>query len=660
MNKNSNPATEKALAFYKEMVLIRTFEEKVLELFNKGILRGTTHVCIGQEAVATGACSALKKEDYITSNHRGHGHLIARGCCPEKLMAELFGKENGYSKGTGGSQHIAVKELNFLGSNGITAGSIPIATGAALQIKFASTNAISAVFTGDGATAQGTFHESLNMASVMKLPLLIIVENNKYAMSTPLTKTCPFERIAKRADGYGIESITVDGNDPFMVASAVADAREYIIKENRPYLIEAVTTRLKGHSRSDDCSYIPEGLIEEWHSCDPIKQMEEILGEHETNQDELDSIKKKIVSTIDNIIKSAQTGKAFPVEEYTKNIFAGSPETDIKKQNKKYNLTYAQAINKALDDSLKDNKQVILLGEDIAEYGGAFKVTRDLFEKYGSKRIINTPISENSFTGMAVGAAMAGMRPVVEIMFMDFIMLALDQIANHAAKFSQIYGGQYNIPITIRTPAGGRRGYGATHSQSLESLLFKIPGLKIFSPYSIQDAYGLTMQAIGDNNPVILLEHKLLYSEKGTLDFSKELKAPGKAAVLKEGKDLTIISYSYMLKYVMEAAEVLEQNEVSAEVIDLRTIVPLDIESLTERVVETQKVVVVEEGTLTGGIGSELAARIQEKCFGYLEAPVLRVAARDSAIPACKDLEDKILPQVQDILDAAKRLLGFS
>ncbi|MHC4870533.1 MAG: alpha-ketoacid dehydrogenase subunit alpha/beta [Planctomycetota bacterium] len=659
MNQSKLTPTEKALFFYKEMLRIRLFEEKILQLFKNGQLRGTTHVCIGQEAVAAGACSSLKQEDYITSNHRGHGHILARGAEAGRLMAELFGKVTGYSKGIGGSQHTAVKELNFLGSNGITGGGIPIAAGAALQIKLSEKKAVSVCFTGDGATAQGTFHESLNIAAVMNLPLLVVVENNQYAMSTPLSSTCPVSSIAARADSYNIESITIDGNDPFMVESTVETARGKIISTGRPYLIEALTTRLKGHSRSDDCAYIPSGIIADWHSIDPVTRITDILDEHNTDKELIDNIKSSINEEIENAVAFAEKSEYMKIDEYKSHLFVESKNYSQPEQNKSVEISYAEAINLALDHELSDNSEVILLGEDIAEYGGAFKITKGLFEKYGKERIINTPISENSFTGIATGAAMTGLRPVVEIMFMDFILLALDQIANHAAKFSAIYSGQYNVPLTLRTPAGGRRGYGATHSQCLESIIMKFPGIKIFCPYSIADAYFMTRAAVSDDNPVLLVEHKLLYQKMETLDLSNTYNSPEKAEILREGGDLTIISYSHMLNFALEAAEILSKQDISAEIINLRSLSPLDAETLIKSVTKTQKALIAEEGCLTGGIGAEVASLLQDGCFGYLDAPVLRVAAADLPVPVSKKLEDQILPRTSDILQSVEQLLNF-
>ncbi len=643
------------LIHYQNILRIRLFEEKVLNLFYNGMIRGTTHVCIGQEAVAVGACSSLDNSDYITSNHRGHGHLIARGASLDRLMAELFGKEDGYSRGAGGSQHIAVAELNFLGSNGITGGGIPIATGAALKIKLKKQKAISVCFTGDGATAQGTFHESLNMASVMELPLLVIVENNQYAMSTHLSATSPTKVIANRTKGYNIKAITIDGNDVRAVEQAVKEAKEYIIKNNCPFLIEAMTTRLKGHSRSDDCSYIDPNTIKKWKEKGPVLNIEnEIRKTHNLDFD-FDSIKEKISTEIQSAITFAQNSNFLDFKKYQQNNIKSTTIKIKPKQTKDY--SYMQAINLALSDELQNNGKVVLLGEDIAKYGGAFKVTKDLFEKFGEKRIINTPICENSFVGMAIGAAMSGMRPVVEIMFMDFILLALDQIANHAAKFPTIYAGEYSVPLTIRTPAGGRRGYGATHSQCFESILAKIPGLMVVSPFTVNDAYHQTRQAINCDSPVIIVEHKGLYSQRGEIDFSTSISI-NKARILRKGSDITIISYSQMLQLSLEAANALASENISAEVIDLRCLNPIDIETIVASVIKTGKVIFAEEGNKTGGIGSEVTSLIQEKCFGYLEAPIVRIAAVDIAIPAAKPLEEQTLPQIQDIIKAVKKLIA--
>ncbi|MBN1257111.1 MAG: dehydrogenase E1 component subunit alpha/beta, partial [Planctomycetes bacterium] len=589
---------------------------------------------------------------------------LARGADLKRMMAELFGRRDGYSLGVGGSQHMAAAEVGFLGSNGISGGGLPIAVGAGLAQKLAvcaePAGAVLA-FLGDGASAQGTFHESVNLAEIWKLPVIFLVENNQYAMGTPVEETCPDGKIARRAQGYGIPGVSIDGNDPLAVEAAVREARTRAVGGKGPTLIEAITYRATGHSRSDQRDYITEDEIDSWNERDPITTIENKLLAAGGKQEDFDALLAELCREMDEAAEIARQGALLSPGEYYKlpqNKLqpATLPKLD-KTQAEAKDCTYADAIYQALARALSD-PAVILLGEDIAEYGGAFKITRDLWERFGKQRVRNTPISENTIVGCGTGAAMTGLRPVVEIMFMDFLLLAMDQLVNHAAKFGSIYGGQFPVPLTVRTPAGARRGYGATHSQCFEAMLMNIPGLKIFCPATVQDAYDLLLAAIYDNDPVVVVEHKLLYGTEGRLNPAAEPLPPGKARILRPGKDLTIITFSHMTTLAMQAAEKLEEAGISAEVIDLRTLAPLDLETITNSAVRTQHVLIAEEGTRCGGVGAELAARIQESCFGYLDAPILRVAARDLPLPATQHLETAALPQVEDFILASRKLLA--
>ncbi len=671
------PSLDSLLAYLRAMLRIRRFEEKLLALFREGALRGTAHVCLGQEAVAVGAAAALEPEDYLTSNHRGHGHMLARGADMNRVMAELFGKAPGYSLGRGGSQHIAATEVGFLGSNGITGGGLPIAVGAALSLQYRKVTGAALAFFGDGAAAQGTFHEALNLAALWRLPLIFLCENNHYAMGTHVSKTSPTARLADRARGYDVPGETVDGNDPLAVESAVAAARARAVSGEGPSLVEAVTYRAAGHSRSDQGEYRPQEEEEYWAARDPIKLIRERLLAAGAPEASLTAIEEEAGREVEAAVQFARAAEPLPVEQAAAHVYPVSsskfkvpsasgtdgllPETSAHgpgtRNSEPGTRTYAEALRLALARALAD-PAVILLGEDIATYQGAFKVTRGLAELYGPERVRDTPISENTIIGAGAGAAITGLRPVVEIMFMDFLLLGLDQLGNHAAKFSYIYGGQMRVPLVIRTPAGGRRGYGPTHSQCFESLLLSLPGLKVFTPATVQDAYELLLAAIYDEAPVAFVEHKLLYGLKGELDPEAEPLPPGQARVARAGSDLTIVTFSHMLTLALKAAAHLEQEGVSAEVIDLRTLEPLDFETVAKSACRTQRVIVAEEGQLRGGVGAELAARIQEECFGYLDAPVLRVAAANCPVPTAEHLEEAVLPQAGDIVAAAHQALA--
>lgn len=642
---------------YHTMVRIRRFEEKILQLFKEGRLRGTTHVCIGQEAVAAGACAALSPEDFVTSNHRGHGHMLAKGASMPRLMSELFGKDAGFSKGRGGSQHIAIPEIGFLCSNGITAGGLPLAAGCGLSIKLSKTNKVCLAFFGDGATAQGAFHEAVNLCAVWKLPVIFLCENNQFAMGTRPFETCPTQTIRQRADGYGIQSFSADGNDPFDMFDAVAKARSLCTQGDGPVFIEALTFRIFGHSRSDRADYVQENERSLWEKRDPVRHLREtIKNSLPGGQDLIDQCENDVALEIAESVDEAEKSLASPFSDNLLHLF---PSRTTHCQNKNpnidlSNITFGQALYKAMQTALHD-PEVVLLGEDIAEYGGAFKITRDLYCQFGKEKVRNTPISENTIVGAGVGAAMTGLRPIVELMFMDFALLALDQLVNHAAKFYYVFGGSCKVPLTVRMPSGGYRGYGATHSQCFESLLIAIPGLKVFCPATVRDAHDLLLEAIYDDAPVAFVEHKLLYATRAFPDI--ESLPQGVARIMRTGTDLTIVTYSFGLHLSLDAAEVLAQEGINAEVIDLRTLNPLDMETVVKSVTRTQRACIVEEGPRTGGIGGELTAQIQEQCFGYLDAPVKRVAALDFPIPAAEHLEKAVLPQVADIVASARSIM---
>jgi TPP-dependent pyruvate/acetoin dehydrogenase alpha subunit/pyruvate/2-oxoglutarate/acetoin dehydrogenase E1 component len=642
---------------YRTMLRIRAFEERVLALFGHGELRGTTHVCLGQEAVAAGACAALGEEDYVTSTHRGHGHMIARGASMERMMAELFGRAAGYSRGAGGSQHMAAAEVGFLGSNGITGGGLPLAAGAGLSQQLRKTRGIVLAFLGDGASAQGTFHESVNLATIWRLPVVYLAENNQYAMGTPVSATCPDGDVARRAAGYGIPGVRVDGNDPVAVCEAVEAARERALREEGPTLIEAVTYRATGHSRSDRREYVPDGEAEAWAGRDPLARLRTALLEELTDPQPLEAMARDAEAEVEAAVDRARGGEPLGAGAYLHSPEAGTHEPPaLESSPSAEECTYAEAIYKALARALSD-RSVVFLGEDVADYGGAFKVSGDLFCCVGSERVRNTPISENTLVGCGLGAAMTGCRAVVEIMFMDFLLLAMDQLVNHAAKFGRIYGGQFALPLTVRTPAGGYRGYGATHSQCFEGLLAGVPDLRVYTPATVQDAYDLLLEAIYRDEPVVVVEHKLLYGTRGRLDPRAGGLAPGTARIAREGGDLTIVTFGGMLPLALTAADRLAEGGVRAEVVDLRTLAPLDVETMAASAAKTQRVILLEEGHRTGGVGAELAATLGEATFGYLDAPVLRVAARDVPVPAAEHLEREVLPQLGHLLDAARRLL---
>jgi 2-oxoisovalerate dehydrogenase E1 component len=654
------PQIPPGIMLYEQMLTIRTFESVMEEESKAGRLGGTFHSSVGQEAVAVGACASLTHDDLIVSNHRGHGHFIAKGGDVVRIMAELFGREAGYSGGKGGTQHMAGAEIGFMGSNGITGGGIPIATGLGMALLRKEKPNVAISFFGDGAANQGIFHESLNMASIWKLPVIYICENNGWGMSTAVRDVTSGPSIAHRGESYGILYKLCDGNDVEAVMDNVRAALTMVLHGEAPTLLECRTWRSKGHSRSDQNLYRDKNIEHEWAKRDPIARFRNRLIERKKyTREDLDAVEAKVKKKIEDALKVCRDLPPARPETALEKVYVSVPNVPavpsapIEFEQK----PYWQAIQEAMCDAMDRDHRYFVFGQDVAEYGGCFKVTRGMLEKYGKDRIVNTPISEAGIVGLCVGAAMGGARPIGEIMFMDFILLALDQLGNHAAKFHYIYNGQMKIPLVLRTPMGGYRGYGATHSQCLDTLLMKIPGLRVVTPWSPRDAKGLLKTCLIHEDPVVFVEHKALYGTTGPVPKTEEAIPLGKANIVRAGKDVTICANSYMVSLSLQAAEILAKDGIEAEVVDLRCLAPLDRKTVSESAARTQALVIVEEGHLTCGVGAELAASVQEMAFGYLDSPILRVAAADTPIPSSVELERAILPNVEKIVATVKTAL---
>jgi 2-oxoisovalerate dehydrogenase E1 component len=654
-----------SLALFEKMVLIRAFETMMEDEARAGRLPGTFHSSAGQEAVAVGACASLTVEDLVVSNHRGHGHFLAKGGDLFGIMAELYGREAGYSGGKGGTQHMAGVACGFMGSNGITGGGIPVATGLALALKRRNTQHAVISFFGDGAANQGVFHESLNMAAIWNLPIIFLCENNGWGMSTPVASVTAGATIARRGEAYGMLYKTVDGNDVEAVHDQVQAALAMVRGGGAPVLLECRTWRMKGHSRGDANQYRNKDDEQRWRERDPIERLrQKLCANHLATADDLAAIETRIRKEIAACMEKCRALPPVRAESAVERVYAGtleisSPAPSTAAPQAFEQKPYWQAIQEAMCEAMDRDARYFVFGEDVAEYGGCFKVTRGMFEKYGRQRIVNTPISEAAIAGLCLGASLAGVRPIGEIMFMDFILLALDQLANHAAKFHYIYNGQMRAPFVLRTPMGGYRGYGATHSQCLDSLLMKFPGLRVVTPWSPRDAKGLLKTALECGDPVIFVEHKALYGTTGPVPTTEEYIPLGKANIVRAGKDITLCANSYMVALCLQAAEVLARDGVQAEIVDLRCVAPLDRQTVAESAARTQALVIVEEGHLTCGIGAELAASVQDLAFGYLDSPIQRVAALDVPVPSATELERVVLPSVDKIVSAAKKALSF-
>ena len=674
---------EKALDLLRQMWEIRLFEDRVYDLLGRNIIKGASHLYAGEEAVAVGAISVLRDDDLITSTHRGHGHCHARGASLvrteeerqthyNKMMAELCGRQTGYCLGRGGSMHIADVEKGNLGATGIVGGNIPVATGAALAQKLMGTGRVVLCFFGDGAAQTGNFHESLNLAGLWKLPVVYIVENNLYGMSVPITKAAAKLNIADRACAYDMPGEVVDGMDLLAVRQAVGRAVERARRGEGPSLIECQTYRWYGHSRSDPRKYRTKQEEAEWKARDPIPRFAAWLVENGIcSEEEIDALEKKVQHSLDQATDFALQSPMPPAEELEKFVYAPARWTaaDYAREREwrercrlggdgTRQVRYWEAIRDALREEMLRDPTVFVMGEDVGLYGGAYGATRGLFDEFGPERVRDTPISEATIGGAAVGAAMAGMRPVAEIMYVDFTPLAMDQIANQGAKNRYMFGGKTVVPMVIRTEGGAGRSIAAHHSQSLEALWTHFPGIYVVMPSTPFDAKGLLKAAIRDDNPVMFIEHKMLYKEKGPVPDEEYIIPFGVADIKREGKDITLVTYSRMVYRALEAADILAKEGVDVEVIDLRTLKPLDLETIVASVQKTGRLVGVTESYENTSFINEVMMQVNEAAFDYLDAPMVRVASANVPVPRAEILEDLAIPNTGRIVAACRKVIA--
>jgi 2-oxoisovalerate dehydrogenase E1 component len=652
------------VAMLRRMLLIREFEETLSRHWNAGeIPTSAIHLSIGQEGVAVGVCSALRPDDCIATTHRGHGHMLAKGAPADLMMAEIYGKAGGLCGGKGGSMHVTDARIGAIGANGIVGSSPLLAMGAALSFSHHGSDRVAVAFLGDGATNQGMFHEAVNLAAVWDLPVLFVIENNGYGEFTAQAKTTRLESLADRAAAYGVPGLSIDGND----VEAVAETSRRLVGELRsgsgPALLECRTYRWHGHMEGDREPYRTEEEKATWKTRCPIARWSHRLVENRVmTRGEIDALREEVREEIERARRFAEQSAEPAPETLSVEVFAPepSPESsapDAPAPGAARAMTGAAAINLALREEMERDPDVILLGEDVS-YGGYMAVTTGLVDRFGRDRIRDTPISEYAIVGGAVGAAMTGLRPVAEILFADFLTTCMDPLVNQAAKLRYMSGGQYKIPLTLRTPCGTGLGMAAQHSQSFESLLMGIPGLLIAAPSSARDCRALLKTAVRSDNPVLFFEHKLLYLTEGEVPDEEDLLPFGRAAVVREGADVTVVALLYMVQQAMEAAELLAREGIEVEVVDLRTLVPLDTETILRSVARTRRLVTVEEAPVRHGWGAEVLARVATAAHGLLKAPPRRIGGTDNPIPYNKRLENLSVPDAEGIAEAIRQAMG--
>lgn len=662
-DKSSEKEPVSPVNLLKTMYTIRAFEEHLARAFEKGELpTEAIHLSIGQESVAAGVCMNLRDTDYLNTTHRGHGHIIAKGADLKKMMAELYGKRSGLCRGKGGSMHVTDGSIGVLGANGIVGAGYLLALGAGFSIKQQKKDSISVVISGDGSVNQGMFHEAMNMMSLMGLPVLVVVENNLYGEFTRIDRHSAVTDIQKRAGGYGMESFRVEGHDVSVLFSTIREIVEKMRSDHRPRLVEVMTYRWHGHMEGDPQPYKPAGEQSGFQQKDPIVKLEkELLDQGVLEAETLARMKEQVAKEIGEAAEFARSAEspepgALLADIYTpedQGLFSGSFSSSGAMEER----SVSGAINLALAQEMERDETVFLWGEDVT-LGGYFNVTAGLVDRFGPNRIIDTPISENAIVGGAVGAAMTGMRPVAEILFSDFLTCCMDPIVNQAAKLRYMTGGQVSIPLTIRTPVGSGIGMAAQHSQAMERFFLGIPGLMVIAPSDAYTSMGLLKAAIRSNNPVLFFEHKLLYAEPGKVPQDDYVLPIGKARVIREGKDVTIVTYLLGLGIAREAAELLSNVGIEVEIIDLLTLYPMDTKTILDSVARTGRLVTLEEGHFTGSVGSEVISRVSLAGFALLKAPPLKIAAPECPIAYAKNLENAMLPSAETIAQKIEALFG--
>ncbi|MGP0032718.1 MAG: thiamine pyrophosphate-dependent enzyme [Acidimicrobiales bacterium] len=643
---------------HRRMLLIRGFETRVAALYRDGEIPGFVHLSIGQEATAVGACWPLRPADAITSTHRGHGHCLAKGLDPRGMFAELMGRDQGTNRGRGGSMHIADPKLGIFGANGIVAAGLPIAVGAAAAAQLRADGGVAVAFFGDGASAQGAFHEALNLAAVWVLPVVFVCENNGYAEFSPAS-TQHAASLERRAAGYGIRYAAVDGNDVVAMAAVMDDVVRDARSGGGPAVVEATTYRWHGHYEGDPQRYRSPDELRAWEASDPLLAHENRLRGAGVGDDEIKALESAVTHDLDEAVEAARrfTGPAADsLTDFVVHVRAARAEPPPPGEDAPKFRTM-DAIRAALEIELTEDDRVFVAGVDVGAGGNVFGLTRGLADRFGT-RVRDTPISETAIVGLGVGAAMAGMRPVVELMYLDFLGVCFDQLLNQAAKLPFMTGGAAEMALTVRTQFGAGRSSGSQHSQSLEALLAHIPGLSVVMPSTPADTYGLLRAAIQDPNPVVFIENRLLYGMKGPQPPSDYILPIGSSAIVRAGTDATVVSCSRMVHEAIAAAERVAHEGVSVEVIDLRTVAPLDVAPILDSVHKTSRLLIAHEAVVPFGIGAEIAATVAREGFWDLDAPIERIGAVATPPPYAPDLERAWLPDRDAIADAIRRLVA--
>ncbi|MCD0469787.1 thiamine pyrophosphate-dependent enzyme [Flavobacterium sp. JAS] len=632
------------LDLYKKILKPRLIEEKMLILIRQGKV-SKWFSGIGQEAIAVGVTAALESFEYILPMHRNLGVFTTRNIPLHRLFSQWQGKASGFTKGRDRSFHFGTQKYNIIGMISHLGPQLGIADGIALADKLQNNKKVTAVFTGEGATSEGDFHEALNIAAVWKLPVMFIIENNGYGLSTPTNEQYSCENLADKGIGYGIESYIIDGNNILEVYNKIKQLKESMQKDPHPVLLEFKTFRMRGHEEASGTKYVPEELMRIWATLDPVDNYRMFLLDQGILTEEHDAIlHEEIKHEIEEnwAIANAEPEIIASYSEELNDVYKPFQYEEVSTESESTNIRFIDAIRNSLDQSMQRHQNLIIMGQDIAEYGGAFKITEGFVETFGKERVRNTPICESAVVSAGMGLSINGYKAIVEMQFADFVSTGFNPIVNLLAKSHYRWGEKADV--VVRMPCGGGTQAGPFHSQTNEAWFTKTPGLKVVYPAFPYDAKGLLNTSINDPNPVLFFEHKQLYrSVYQDVPIDYYTIPLGKAALLKEGNSVTIIAFGAPVHWALETLA--KYHEIQADLIDLRTLQPLDTETIFASVRKTGKAIIYQEDTLFGGIASDISALIMEECFEHLDGPVKRVASLDSPIPFTKALEDQFLPK---------------
>lgn len=660
MNYLRNKLSDKdLLSLYKGMLKPRLIEEKMLILLRQGKI-SKWFSGIGQEAISVGVTSALEKEEYILPMHRNLGVFTTKNLPLDRLFSQWQGKKSGFTNGRDRSFHFGTNQYKIVGMISHLGPQLGVANGIALANLLSKNNQVTAVFSGEGGTSEGDFHEALNVASVWNLPVIFCIEHNGYGLSTPSSEQMKNQNIADKGIGYGMETYTIDGNNILEVYTKVKKISESIRKDNRPVLIEFKTFRMRGHEEASGTKYVPKELLETWALKDPLNNFTQFLKDESVLTDEIETeYKQEIISEINHNLKVAFAEEIITSSNTKEldSVYKTFNFEEVKHSENNKNIRFVDAVSQGLKQSMEKHDNLIIMGQDIAEYGGVFKITDGFLAQFGKERVRNTPICESTIIEAAYGLSIKGFKTVVELQFSDFVTSGFNPVINLLAK--SYYRWNQSADVVLRMPCGAGIGAGPFHSQTNEAWFTKTPGLKVIYPAFPYDAKGLLATAIEDPNPVLFFEHKALYrtvyqdvpTDYYTIPF-------GKAVLLNEGTDITIVSYGQAIHWVLDSLKEEKFNAISADIIDLRTLQPLDTDTVINSVKKTGKVIILQEDTLFGGIASDLAAIISEQCFNYLDAPVKRVGSLEMPIPFAANLEKLFLP-VERFKEALLKLIEY-